>query len=158
MPEIIYYNIVNYHKEICKNDIPVDIYQLQDIAGCEVSLEEYKAKLSDKHITYLKLCDYQQIGNEPIVHIDDEMKKQYPWEELAESIKKIGVIVPLITLRYKEKEKEKFYYVTIEGKHRAFAAGLIKPFNPDLLLPNLIVEEDIEYTLMMRNKNYEKII
>ncbi len=151
--ELYYYRIVKYARGLAGTEIPLNIIQLQEVVGTEVALKDFKKGLSSKYLTYVKLGDV--IGCEkPATHINDEMKKSYPWVALVQSIKEIGIKVPVLLERIFIKEKN--YYLALEGKHRLTAATIIKPFNPDMLIPSVIVDRDNVYTDRMYKKKHLK--
>ena len=80
-----------------------------------------------------------------------KMKQLYEWDALIKSVQKQGIIVPIVAERHFFKNEER--YLLIEGRHRVAAATFIEPFNPNLLIPAIVVDKDLPYTEYIRNKS-----
>lgn len=151
MPVIPYYRLEKFHTEICGNDAPVNIRQLLKLVGGEAKYKmEDINKIDDKYIDKIPLhefygCRYPH--TEPLTELD---KVKYQWEKLELSIQRDGIKIPLIVQRIIVKNIE--YYQTLEGHHRLQTIVLMKPFNPDRLIPVLVVKQDMKYTEYMNNK------
>ncbi len=153
--EIYYYRIVKHVQSLVGSEIPLNVLQLQDVAGTEIAMEDFKGGLSEKYLTHIRLGDICGC-HVPATHINEEMRKGYPWDALARSIKEIGIKVPVLLERIYTKGKN--YYIALEGKHRLTAATTIKPFNPGMLVPSVIVDRDNVYTDKMYKKKHPRIM
>lgn len=149
MKPIAYFRVVNYHKDLFCSEIPVNLWQLMALVGTEIPKDNYTERIPNKYLTFLKLKDFANIKNN-IVSVTDKMKSTYRWEMLAESIKTYGFICPVIVEQMHMPYGVEF--IVLEGKHRVAATTLIKPHNPDFIVPCLLVEKDVNYTIFMENK------
>jgi len=149
---LYYYRIYKFHKELFKNDVPVNIRQILRLIGSEVlSLDLYVPKINRDYLIPIKLnscLGYEKKATKPYTK---KMKQLYQWDALIKSIQEKGVIVPIVIERYIYKKRER--YLVLEGRHRLAAAMFIEPFNPELLISSIIVDRDWAYTEYMRNKN-----
>lgn len=153
--EIYYYRIVKHAQSLAGSEVPLNVLQLQEVVGTETSLEDFEDGLLEKYLTYVRLGDV--VGCDvPAKHINEEMRKRYPWVALAQSIKEIGIRVPVILERTYIKGKN--YYIALEGKHRLTAATTIKPFNPDMLVPSVAVDRDNVFTDIMYKREHPKTV
>ena len=123
--DVFYYRIVDHHKELVGNDIPVNTWQLYSIVKTEILFTNWKARLSEKYYAYLTLKDVLNPGQKDH-HINNDMRKAYPWDKLIKSISEEGIKIPVLIERFLKKEGG-YSYDVIEGKHRIAAASLIKP-------------------------------
>jgi hypothetical protein len=150
---LLYFKIIDYHEELADGWPALNVFQLMDLVGTEIPLKEYHEKIPDKYITQLKLKDF----NFKKLFVPTKAERMhYPWGALSDSIKIMGMIVPVIAERY-AKTKEGYTYLTTEGKHRVPAVAMIKPFDPERPIPALVVEYDPEYTYI-RHTSGEKHI
>jgi len=144
---VLYFRIVDYHRRLLGDDISVNIWQLMDLVGSEVVLKNYEKRIPDGCLTHIKIRDF---GFSKLFEPTEAEKDGYPWVELAESIEKNGIVVPVIAERF-VKGRGGYAYRMLEGKHRVPAATMIKPFDPDRLVPCLMVEYDPKRTYECRH-------
>ena len=148
----VYYRVYKYHEELFGNTTPVYIKELLLKLGTEVrTLDKYVAKVDKKYFTYIRLCDFLGRESRPKKLFTPDMKAHYPWDNLVQSIKENGIIAPCIAERVFDKGILKYYVV--EGKHRLTAALFVEPFNPDMLVPTIIVDRDMEYMEYKRRES-----
>lgn len=126
---LFYYRIYKFHRELFKNDIPVNIRQILHLIGSEVlSLNLYVPKINKDYLIYLKLKSCIGYENKASTPYTKTMKQLYQWDSLIKSVQEQGIIVPIVAERYFFKNEER--YLLIEGRHRVAAATFIEPFNP----------------------------
>jgi len=141
-----YFKVIPYHKEFIGFDRPCNIWELTHRMGSEKISEDFeKIKIDSKFITYVPLLFFGQVREGGMI-VTPAMAKNYPWYELASSIKKEGFRIPLVV--------ECGTYIVIEGKHRIGAVSLIKPYNPDRLIPTILIKEDAVYSKMMFGRRH----
>jgi hypothetical protein len=137
--DVFYYRIVEHHRFLTGNEVPVNVKQLYKIVGTERKPDKWGTMLCDKCVTHIRLGDILGIGGRA-AKITDEMKKRYPWDALVASIIKEGIKVPVVLERYFIKGKN--WYKPVEGKHRVTACSLIEPFSNEVLIPAILVDRD----------------
>ena len=149
---LYYYRIYKFHKELFKNNIPVNIRQILQLIGSEVlSLDLYVPKINKDYLIHIKLNSCMGYEKKASTPYTKTMKQLYQWDALIKSVQERGIVVPIVAERHFFKNEER--YLLIEGRHRVAAATFIEPFNPELLIPSIIVDRDWAYTEYMRNKN-----
>jgi len=163
---IMYYRILgpNHHVDLLGFHRSVNIFELMHLIKSEEKdrlewREEFRkvdddwvideAKRSERNIKLVKeVIPDQYVSYIPLRKLNNHAKpakvisSKYPWKRLAKSIEK-GFERPLVV------EMSNRGFVIVEGKHRSAAATLIEPFNPDFLIPCLVVILDKEYTAKM---------
>lgn len=145
---IIYFRVPFFHRELFGTSTPCNTFQLMWLLGSEKNMPHYeKAEVPEHCICHIPLCRVNGVGKGPM-KLTEGMKISYPWENLAKSIEEEGIRVPVIA----EILPNGSGYIIIEGKHRVPACTLIKPFNPDFLIPCITVIRDIRYTVKMHKK------
>ena len=167
---ILYYRIVgpHYHEQLMGFSRPANIFELMYLVISEENRDLWRkdfkesgnewvfdkevnrdTKLAEEVIPkeYISYIPLKKISNHnKPMKVTDFMSKKYPWKRLAKSIMK-GFERPLIIQRL-----EPLGFIVVEGKHRAAAATIIEPFNPDFVLPCLIVVLNKAYTVKMWKK------
>jgi len=141
-----YFKVIPYHKEFMGFERPCNIWEMTHRMGSERVSEYFeKVKIEKRFITYVPLSFFQQVkvGG---MNVTPEMARNYPWFELAKSLEEEGFRIPIIA--------ECESYVVIEGKHRIGAVSLIQPYDPDMLIPTILVKEDPVYSAMMFGKKH----
>ena len=139
---VLYFKIVKYHKRLVGNSVSLNAWQLMDLVKTEIPIENYKNIIPDDCITYVKIYDF---GIRRPFEPTDAQKKSYPWVNLAKSVEKLGLKIPVIAERILGSQG-KNGYVGLECKHRLSVFSMLKPFDSDRLVPCLVVEYDPKHT------------
>jgi len=139
---IRYFKIIPCHEEFIGFERPCNIWEIMYRIGSERADKKRfeKVKIDKRFITYVPMSFFGQVRKGGMV-VTPAMAKKYPWFELAKSLEEEGFRIPLVV--------ERGTYTVLEGKHRIGAVSLIKPYDPDRLIPSILVEEDPVYSAMM---------
>ena len=164
MNPIMYYKVIGpgHHKELMGCSRPVNMFELmhrvnsegsklnnwkEDFEGGVFKGSNREVKLAHdvvpkKFISYVPIKKFAQ-GSKPLNTKIVESDK-YPWRMLAKSIENVGFESLLIV-----DMTDRGDLVVIEGKHRVAASTLIEPFNPEFIIPCLVISLDRSYTIKM---------
>lgn len=147
---VSYHRIVFFHKDLMGFSRPCSIFELMYLLGSEKGSAENpnprfeKVKLDDHYISHIPLKRFVTIKDGGAT-ITKEMAEDYPWFDLAKSLEEEGFRIPVLAAIIPGEDG----LFVIEGKHRATAASLIKPYNPDFLIPCILTVIDTFYTCKM---------
>jgi len=145
---IVYFRVPFFHKELFGTSKPCNSFQLMWLLGSERNMKHYeKAEVPEHCICHIPVGRFNGIGKGPM-KLTKEMNENYPWLELAKSIKEEGFRVPVVA----ELQAEGF--LTIEGRHRVAACTLIEPFDPNFPVPCIVVVRDPFYTVKMYKQRH----
>lgn len=150
MNTVFYYRLLKAHQEFTESELPVNLWQLMRFIELKTPTKQY---FTNKYITFLKLSDINQVGNKP-AQVDVNAITRYNWTKLLHSVEQDGIRQPIIAeQRFVEHQKQIIKtYIALEGKHRIAVASMIKPYNPDFIIPCILVEQDSDYTNFMQHK------
>lgn len=146
---ILYYRVCLFHEDLVGSSKSCNMFELMYLSGSEKSYNNFEqVKLDSRYISYLPLSCF------PVTirgtRITESMNKTYPWYKLAMSIISEGLRTPLIVQTFDSTNKVR----VIEGKHRIGAIGMIKPYDPDYIIPSIAIVLDPIYTVSMYKKSH----
>lgn len=146
---LMYYRLAvpAFHRELFGSSKPRNEFELMHLVGSEKGQDNFqKVKIDSHYLAYIPLKKFNI--NAPL-KITQLGASKYPWYSLVVSIKKEGFKSPLIV-----RMLDNGSLLTVEGKHRLAASGMMEPFNPDFKLPSLLIVLDMAYTIKMFKKKH----
>lgn len=135
--EVDYYRLTKGHRELIGTNEPLNIWQLMNLVGTEIPVERYQKRIPEEFISYIPLNKFPGENKHSFVPTE-EQKRKYPWDSLAASIKNRGFVIPIIA----EKIKDQDMYLKLEGSHRLAAVAMQEPYDPEYLIPCVVVEHE----------------
>lgn len=154
MKEILYYRIVDYHEALVGHDVSLNIFQLLGLLKSEPRDLDPMPTIDNKYFTYIKMGSLARMKDGPTSPIDELVKQSYPWLDLIDSVRRLGIVIPILVTKIVIDKRD--YYVTLEGRHRLLACAHVVKFDQEHSVPSLVVDKDEAYTEIMHGKEHPR--